>query len=114
MKAEIYTRGPINCGIEATTKFHEYTGGIYSEANLSPKVNHGVAIVGWGKETAFSTGLVATVGGLTGEKAGSSGFRCTETIWQLRLTAIGELLRKSPKLLTLAAMKRILWKCWLD
>ena len=42
--------GPISCGIAATAKFHAYTGGIFSEVNLTPKINHGIAIVGWGKD----------------------------------------------------------------
>jgi cathepsin X len=48
MKAEIYARGPISCALQATPKFHEYTGGIFAEANLSPTLNHEVSIVGWG------------------------------------------------------------------
>ena len=30
MKAEIYGRGPISCGIQSTPKFHEYNGGIFA------------------------------------------------------------------------------------
>jgi len=48
MQAEIYTRGPITCLIDATTGFHAYSGGVYSEYNVSPQVNHAVSIVGWG------------------------------------------------------------------
>jgi len=29
MKAEIFARGPIACGIDATSKFEDYTGGIF-------------------------------------------------------------------------------------
>lgn len=50
MKAEIWARGPISCGIDATNKFENYTGGIYAEARLLIDLNHEIAVVGWGKE----------------------------------------------------------------
>lgn len=50
MKAEIYKRGPIGCGIDATKKLEEYTGGIFSEFTLLPLINHEVSVVGWGVE----------------------------------------------------------------
>lgn len=31
-----------------TDKFEGYDGGVYSEANDDPEINHEVSIVGWG------------------------------------------------------------------
>jgi cathepsin X len=50
MKAEIFARGPIGCGIDATDALEAYTGGIFSEQNMFPMINHEVAVVGWGVE----------------------------------------------------------------
>jgi cathepsin X len=50
MKAEIYARGPIGCGISVTDGFENYKGGIYSEWSIFPMINHELAVVGWGVE----------------------------------------------------------------
>jgi cathepsin X len=48
MKSEIYSRGPISCGVDATETFEKYTGGIFSEHQLVPLINHEISVVGWG------------------------------------------------------------------
>jgi len=55
MKAEIYARGPVGCGIDATAKFEAYTGGIYEEHKILPKTNHEIAVVGWGVDDTTGT-----------------------------------------------------------
>jgi cathepsin X len=54
MQAEIYARGPIGCGMDVTSEFEAYTGGIYSQHVLIPQINHEVSIVGWGVENGES------------------------------------------------------------
>lgn len=50
IKAEIFARGPVSCGIDATSKLEQYTGGIFSEFKLIVMLNHELSIVGWGVE----------------------------------------------------------------
>ncbi|CAG9318563.1 unnamed protein product [Blepharisma stoltei] len=48
MMQEIYTNGPITCGIYASKGFANYTGGIYSEISKISTISQYISLVGWG------------------------------------------------------------------
>lgn len=48
MKKEIWKRGPIGCGVDATEKFDKYLGGVFRQKLKHPGINHEISVVGWG------------------------------------------------------------------
>eukprot|EP00244_Chara_vulgaris_P012612 TRINITY_DN672_c0_g2_i11.p1 TRINITY_DN672_c0_g2~~TRINITY_DN672_c0_g2_i11.p1 ORF type:complete len:640 (-),score=83.83 TRINITY_DN672_c0_g2_i11:1276-3162(-) len=52
IKAEIFKRGPVSCGIHATRKFDEYKGGVFQQMTVPLVPNHEVSLVGWGIDDA--------------------------------------------------------------
>eukprot|EP00850_Spirogloea_muscicola_P010065 SM000058S18495 [mRNA] locus=s58:238036:242651:+ [translate_table: standard] len=61
IKAEIYKRGPIGCGIHVTDKvWHHYSSGIFQQWTPVPLPNHELSLVGWGVDKA--TGMEYWIG----------------------------------------------------
>ncbi|EER01539.1 cathepsin z, putative [Perkinsus marinus ATCC 50983] len=50
IKREIWKRGPVSCGVDATKQMDDYTGGVFYQNKAEPKINHEVGLVGWGRE----------------------------------------------------------------
>eukprot|EP01004_Peranema_trichophorum_P005313 NODE_4176_length_1213_cov_212.026606_g3678_i0.p1 GENE.NODE_4176_length_1213_cov_212.026606_g3678_i0~~NODE_4176_length_1213_cov_212.026606_g3678_i0.p1 ORF type:complete len:326 (+),score=63.87 NODE_4176_length_1213_cov_212.026606_g3678_i0:62-1039(+) len=51
MKAEIYARGPIACGVNAAAILN-YKGGVFDDPSAGTDIDHIISIVGWGLDSA--------------------------------------------------------------
>lgn len=47
MMAEIYARGPISCGIDASY-IEDYTGGVFTQTPADWSIDHIISLAGWG------------------------------------------------------------------
>lgn len=52
IKAELYNKGPISCGVDVTAKFEAYSGGIFDEPIADPQIDHEISLAGYGVDKA--------------------------------------------------------------
>merc|ERR1711879_331520 len=87
---EIYARGPISCGVDATEEFEAYTGGVFSQPDKT-RLNHEISVVGWGVTDDGEEYWYGEIRGeRTGEKRDSSKSKWDRIISELRRIARGE------------------------
>ncbi|KAF4676842.1 hypothetical protein FOL47_004776 [Perkinsus chesapeaki] len=48
IKREIWKRGPVGCGVDATQQMDDYEGGVFYQDKADAEINHEVSLVGWG------------------------------------------------------------------
>jgi len=49
MMKEIYTRGPISCGVNVTPQFESFVGdGVFKQPLANPQIDHEISVAGWG------------------------------------------------------------------
>lgn len=68
---EIYTRGPIACGIAVPASLENYTSGIYQDTTGDTNIVHDISVVGFGVENGTK---YWTVRNSWGAHWGESGF----------------------------------------
>lgn len=49
IKAEIFARGPVSCGMWVTQEFLDYEGGVFKDHDGKVLGGHAIEIVGWDK-----------------------------------------------------------------
>ena len=48
IKNQIYQMGPVACGMDVTSQFEAYTGGVFSQNLTNISINHEISLYGWG------------------------------------------------------------------
>jgi cathepsin X len=66
MSIQLLNHHALTCGLTATTKFKAYTGGVFSETSVIPKIDHWVELVGEGTDYWVGRNSWGTTWGIGG------------------------------------------------